>query len=153
RDRSARRTQPASAPRLLVPPRPAHPQSLARDRRPLERPGANEPALKPIREGELTMLSGIRHSLAIVRCALGAAALPFILGAKPAMAAGDWRVNVTPYVWATDLRVKADLNGRQVVDQDVSVSDLVKKLDTIFQGRVDVQYRRVGLATDLFDVT
>lgn len=99
--------------------------------------------------------TNLNHSLEAIARPLAAAlvALSLVLGAAPAKAAGDWKVTVTPYVWATDLRVKADLNGRQVVDQDVSVTDLVKKLDTIFQGRVDVQYRRFGLATDLFDVT
>jgi len=73
-------------------------------------------------------------------------------GASPARA-GDWAFTATPYVWATDLGVQADLNGRQVVDEKVSVGDLVEKIDMIFQGRFDVRYRQLGLSTDVFDVT
>lgn len=94
------------------------------------------------------------HPLDCLRGALVAAgiALSLIVAASPAKA-GDWKFTATPYVWATDLAVKADVNGRQVVNETVSIGDLVKQLDTIFQGRFDAQYRTIGLSADVFDVT
>jgi hypothetical protein len=67
--------------------------------------------------------------------------------------AGDWKFTATPYAWATAVGVDASLNGAQVVSKDISVSDLVKELDTILQGRLELQYKELGLTTDLFDVT
>lgn len=80
--------------------------------------------------------------------------LVLALGSIPTPArAGDWKFTATPYIWATDLGVKAEMNGRQVIDDKVSVGDLVEMLDMIVQGRFDAQYRTIGLATDVFDVT
>lgn len=80
------------------------------------------------------------------------ATLCLTFAARPACA-GDWKFTATPYVWATDLGVKARVDGSEVVDEKVSVSELVSQIDMIFQGRFDVQYRTTGLSADLFDVT
>jgi len=91
---------------------------------------------------------------ALVRGALSVATVVLSLSSGAAAAtAGDWTFTATPYVWATDLGVKADVNGREAVDEKISVTDLVKQIDTIFQGRFEARYRSIGLATDLFDVT
>lgn len=95
-----------------------------------------------------------KHSFPLLRSALrGTGVLVALLAAAPSAHAGDWKFSATPYAWATDVGMKADLNGRQVVDETIPVSDLMDMLDTIFQGRFDVQYRTVGLAMDVFDVT
>ncbi|MDM7914393.1 MAG: hypothetical protein QUU85_03890 [Candidatus Eisenbacteria bacterium] len=92
------------------------------------------------------------HLAAGLRAALASASLACLLGAAPAGGA-PWGFRLTPYVWATDVSVEARLDGRQVVDEDIPVSELVDVLGTIFQTRAEVQYGRFGAAADLFDVT
>lgn len=67
--------------------------------------------------------------------------------------AGELHYAFTPYAWATDLKIQADMDGRQIVDEKIPVGDLVKQIDMIFQGRFDVQYRTLALSADVFDVT
>ncbi len=86
--------------------------------------------------------------------ACGAAlALLLFAGARPAHAAGDWRFSITPYAWATDVGVSADVRGRTVVDEKIPVSDLLEDLDTIVQLRLEAMHRESGVSIDLFDVT
>jgi len=82
---------------------------------------------------------------------LPAAVLSLFALTAPARAAA-WGFTLTPYMWATGVGVDADLAGRQVVDKDISVNDLVKDLDTIFQMKLEVTYGRFGLYADGFDV-
>jgi len=74
----------------------------------------------------------------------------FLCGAKPAQAS-EWRFSITPYAWATDIGVKADLDGRQIVDEKIPVSDLIDMLDMTVQGRLEAMHGEIGLAVDLFD--
>jgi hypothetical protein len=67
--------------------------------------------------------------------------------------AASWRFDLTPYAWATDLGVKADIEDRTIVDETIAVSDLLKQIDTIFQMRFQATYGEFGITTDLFDVT
>jgi len=88
----------------------------------------------------------MRHSIQSILVAL------FLLFVAGVAEARDWTFSLTPYAWGTDIGMKADLDGRQVVDQKVPVSDLVKVLDTTVQGRFEAQYKSVGLSLDVFDV-
>jgi len=80
------------------------------------------------------------------------AALLALLLAAPAHA-GNWRFHLTPYAWATDMGVSVKLDGRQVVDEDIKVSDLLEDLETIFQARLEVTNGSFGVMADVFDVT
>jgi hypothetical protein len=66
--------------------------------------------------------------------------------------AEEWKFSITPYAWATDLGVKAKLDGRQVVDEKIYVGDLLKDIETIFQMRFEATHGALGISTDLFDV-
>lgn len=66
--------------------------------------------------------------------------------------ASEWRFSITPYAWATDVGVDARLDGRQVVDKKIPVSDLLDDLDLTVQMRVEAQRGEIGLGLDLFDV-
>lgn len=83
--------------------------------------------------------------------ALAAAALPFGAGAE--QSSSDWKWTVTPYAWATDVGVDVALADRTVVEEEISVAELLEDLDTILQVRIEAQKGRHGLFLDLFDVT
>jgi hypothetical protein len=86
------------------------------------------------------------------RAALGALSLALVLTGVGAHA-DDWRWGVTPYAWATNVGVDATLGGRQVVDKEIPVNDLLAHLDTIFQVRLEAQHGSFGALLDVFDVT
>lgn len=87
------------------------------------------------------------------RCAAPVAAvLALILSAAVAQAS-PWHVRLSPYCWATDVGIDAKLDGRQVVDKTIPVSDLVDDIDTIFQMRLEVTHGALGAMVDAFDVT
>lgn len=92
------------------------------------------------------------HTPAMQRalCALVGAAM--IMLASTASAT-SWRFHVTPYVWATNIGVDASLDGRQIVDKDISIGDLVEDLDAIYQVRIQAQNGELSAMIDLFDVT
>jgi len=93
------------------------------------------------------------RNLGAFLAAASVAALILACIAAPARAADRWHVSLTPYVWATDLGVSAKLDERQIVDETISVGDLLKDLDTIFQMKLEVTHGAFGIATDVFDVT
>jgi hypothetical protein len=74
------------------------------------------------------------------------------LGSDPAEASG-WRWSVTPYAWATDVGVGATLRGRTVIDEEISVDDLMEDVETLFQVRIEGQRGPFGVSLDVFDVT
>jgi len=97
--------------------------------------------------------ASIRSSrVAARRAARGCFFLALLLAGGPARA-DDWKLSVTPYAWATDIGVDASLGGRQVVDKQIPVSDLMKALDTIVQGRLEATHGSFGAMVDGFDVT
>jgi hypothetical protein len=67
--------------------------------------------------------------------------------------ADTWRWSLTPYAWLTDVGVKAEVGDREIVDETISVGDLIEDLDTIFQGKFEGSNGKYGFATDVFDVT
>lgn len=85
-----------------------------------------------------------------LRVTTGTTALACLLLAGPAHA--GWRFHLTPYAWATGVGVDATLDGREVVNEDISVSDLIEDLDTIFQMKVEAVNGPFGAMVDLFDV-
>lgn len=85
-----------------------------------------------------------------LRITTGTAALASLLIATPSHAA--WHFHVTPYAWATGVGVDAKLDGREVVNKDISVSDLIEDLDTIFQMKLEATNGTYGAMADLFDV-
>lgn len=88
------------------------------------------------------------------RAAAGGAALALLLcGGAGAAHAGDWSWSLTPYAWLTDVGVNVTLDGRDVVDEQIPVGDLIEDLETIFQLRFEVQNGAWGVMGDLFDVT
>jgi len=64
-----------------------------------------------------------------------------------------WHWTVTPYVWATDVGIDTRVDGRQVVDAEIPVEDLLEDLDTTFQGRLEVQHGELGFLLDVFAVS
>ena len=66
--------------------------------------------------------------------------------------AEGWKFAITPYAWATNVGVDAKLGDRTLVDEDISVGDLLEDLDTIAQVRLDARKGSYGLSADLFDV-
>lgn len=85
-----------------------------------------------------------------LRTTAGAAVLTSTLFAGSAHAA--WRFHLTPYAWTTGIGVDSKLNGREVVSKDISVSDLIEDLDTIFQMKVEAVNGPFGAMVDIFDV-
>jgi hypothetical protein len=81
---------------------------------------------------------------------LGAATLALTLGAGSAHA--DWRFHLTPYAWLTDVGVEAEIDGRGSVQETIKVSDLLKDVDMIFQGRAEAMNGKHGVMLDLFYV-
>lgn len=67
--------------------------------------------------------------------------------------ASDWRWSVAPYVWATDVGVDVAIDDRTVIDEEISVADLLEDVETIAQVRLETQRGAHGLFLDLFDVT
>jgi len=85
-----------------------------------------------------------------LRVTTGTAALASVLLATPSQAA--WHYHLTPYAWATGIGVDAKLDGREVVNKDIPVSDLLEDLDTIFQVKLEASNGTFGAMVDLFDV-
>jgi hypothetical protein len=82
---------------------------------------------------------------------LGALALSSVADSASAQdTAWSWRL--TPYVWATDVGVDIDLDGRQVVSETIPVEDLAEDLDATFQGRLEATRGQFGVCLDVFYV-
>jgi hypothetical protein len=90
---------------------------------------------------------------AAARAARTTAAAVLILGASTGIArAGNWQWTVTPYAWLTDVGADVSLDGREVVDETIPVSDLLEDLVTIAQVRLEARNGAHGIYLDLFDV-
>lgn len=94
----------------------------------------------------------MKTTFASMRAVSGALVLALLFSAGAAQAT-PWRFSVTPYLWATDMGIDTKLNGSQVVDKTIPVSDLVKDIDAIFQMRVEAMHGSYGVMTDAFYVT
>jgi hypothetical protein len=95
----------------------------------------------------------LRPLTAVLRAATGATALALLLGSPATSEAAGWRFSITPYAWATDMGVDATLDGREIVDEDIPVGDLIDDIETIFQLRFEATRGAFGLMADVFDVT
>lgn len=85
------------------------------------------------------------------KSAVALAALAFA-GAS-SVSAADWQWSLTPYAWATEVGVDVRVDDRQLVDETISVEDLLEDLETVAQVRLEAQRGAHGLFVDLFDVT
>jgi hypothetical protein len=83
--------------------------------------------------------------------ALGVAIL-LLLSMGATARADDWKFDITPYAWVTDIGLDASLGARPIVDTRIPASDLIAVLDTIFQGRFEVSHGSFGAMADVFDV-
>jgi hypothetical protein len=80
------------------------------------------------------------------------AAVAALVAGAPA-SADEWKMAVTPYLWATDVGVNASFADRELVDATIPFGDLVEDLETVAQVRLEAMRGRHGVAVDLFDVT
>jgi hypothetical protein len=90
--------------------------------------------------------SRLRGATALVALA----ALP-VCAAAP-VAAGEWKLSVTPYAWATDVGVDVAIDDDALIDAEIDVMDLLEDVETIAQGRFEAQRGEHGVMFDLFDV-
>ncbi len=81
---------------------------------------------------------------------LGLGVLALVLALPGTASASDWKWSLTPYFWASQIGLDVSVNDKDFIDQKVSVSDLVDKLDFAFQ--VDLQGMR-GRHGFLLDVS
>jgi len=85
-----------------------------------------------------------------------AAAILAATASAPAVAddtAGEWKMSVTPYLWATDVGFDVSYADRDVVDVTLPFEDLLEDLETVAQIRFEATRGQHGVAIDLFDVT
>lgn len=84
---------------------------------------------------------------------LGATLAALLVAGCSAAGAADWKWSITPYAWATAVGVDVAIDDRTVVDEEISVEELMEDLDTIAQVRLEARKGAHGLFLDLFDVT
>lgn len=84
--------------------------------------------------------------------ALGALALVLVL-AGGSVHADEWQGRLTLNGWAPNVGVDAKLGGRQIIDGEIPVTDLLKHLKFMFQGQLEVQKGAFGGRIDVFDVS
>ena len=92
----------------------------------------------------------IRTLLRTPLAATAAAAL--LIGGASAAGASEWKWNVTPYIWATDVAVDLSLDDRRVVDKEIEFADLIEDVDYAAQVHLEAQRGKHGVMFDLFDV-
>jgi hypothetical protein len=88
---------------------------------------------------------------------LRAHTLSLAIAAATAATAGsasaeEWQWAVTPYVWATDLRMGLTVADRDLVDTEIAFDDLVEKVDGAAMVRIEGMRGQHGMAFDLFNV-
>ena len=80
------------------------------------------------------------------------AAILAVTASAPA-SADDWKMSVTPYLWATDLGIDISYADTDLVDVTLPFEDLLDDLETVAQVRFEAMRGQHGIAIDLFDVT
>jgi hypothetical protein len=66
--------------------------------------------------------------------------------------ADEWKMSVTPYLWATDVGIDLTVKDFELVDETIPFEDLLEDLETVAQVRFEAVRGEHGLAIDLFDV-
>jgi hypothetical protein len=66
--------------------------------------------------------------------------------------ADEWKMSVTPYLWATDVGIDLTVKDLELVDETIPFEDLLEDLETVAQVRFEAVRGKHGLAIDLFDV-
>ena len=86
-------------------------------------------------------------SLASLLLGLATVAIASVASAQTATDAGEWRVTISPYVWATSLDGHVALAG-QKAPVDVPFSDAFEQLESVVMGDVEVRNNRWGASVD-----
>lgn len=68
---------------------------------------------------------------------------------KQADTSAQWRVNASPYAWASGIRGKVGQFGQPPARLDSGFSDIVSDLDLAFMGAVEARYERFSLIGDV----
>ena len=63
-------------------------------------------------------------------------------------AAESWDWSITPYMWASDITMDVAVNGDPVLGIDVVFSDLLDKVDFVFQFHFEGRRGRAGFFID-----
>jgi hypothetical protein len=84
--------------------------------------------------------------------ALVVAGMVAVLGSIPARAAEstEWTWSITPYIWATSVKVDLVLRDSQTIAADVSFGDLVDKLEFAAMLHGEGQRGKFGMLFDVF---
>ena len=82
-----------------------------------------------------------------------AAAAALVVAGNGAANASEWKWTVTPYAWATDVAIDVAIDDQQVLEEEISVQELLESVDTLAQVRLEAQHGEIGFFADLFDVT
>jgi len=81
-----------------------------------------------------------------------ALAVAFPCAAQSEQPESKWSWSVTPYVWATDVGIDVSVDDQQVIDETITVQELMEDVKTIAQIRLEAQKGAHGFFVDLFDV-
>lgn len=66
--------------------------------------------------------------------------------------ADDWKITVTPYLWATDVGINLTIADQELVDAVIPFEDLLGDLKAVAQARAEAMRGEHGLSLDLFTV-
>jgi len=77
-----------------------------------------------------------------------AACCALLFVATPSAAADEWQWSITPYLWGASLDLDVDVNERQLINGEVSFSDLIDKLDFAGQVHFEGQKSHAGFFLD-----
>lgn len=61
----------------------------------------------------------------------------------------EWRVSVSPYVWASGIKGKVGQFGQPPAKLDSSFSDIVSELDLAFMAAAEARYQRFSVLSDV----
>jgi hypothetical protein len=79
-------------------------------------------------------------------------AAALILAAGPAVAE-EWKLSVTPYVWATDVGIDVAIHDRALIDETIPFDELLRDIESAALVRAEAMRGAHGIAIDLFDVS
>src|SRR6185295_8742355 len=71
-----------------------------------------------------------------------------LLSPRSAQAAEKWVWDITPYLWASSVRVDVSLDGDPVLGSDVKFKDLVDKVDFAAMVHFEGRHGQLGFFTD-----
>ena len=72
-----------------------------------------------------------------------------LLKKESGAAADEWRVSVSPYVWASGIKGKVGQFGQPPAKLNSSFSDIISETDLAFMGAAEARYKRFSLIGDV----